>query len=175
MNKTIKLLNKFVAIQDNLQQNFGYVIAWGLLSLVVISTSIVLLRHVFNTGSIALQEAALYNHAIVFMLGFAYTLQQNEHVRIDIFYGKASKIKQAWIDLLGTLFLALPVVIFIFWSSWDYVSLSWSILEQSAEAGGLDYVYLLKTVILIMAFLLGMQLLSLLISSALKINKQGNA
>lgn len=67
------------------------------------------------------------------------------------------------------------MVIFIFWSSWDYVSLSWSILEQSAEAGGLDYVYLLKTVILIMAFLLGMQLLSLLISSALKINKQGNA
>jgi TRAP-type mannitol/chloroaromatic compound transport system permease small subunit len=171
MNNYIDLLNGFVLKQDKLQQYFGKIIAWGLLSLVVISALIVVSRYGFDAGSIALQEVALYNHAAVFMLGFAYTLQQNEHVRIDVFYGQMTISRQAWIDLFGSLFFALPVIIFIAWSSWDYVALSWKIHESSAEAGGLAYVYLLKTVILIMTFLLGLQSVSLLITSALKIKE----
>jgi len=158
--------------QNRLQQSLGQFLAWGLLSLVVVSALIVILRYGFDTGSIALQEVALYNHAVVFMLGFSYTLQQNEHVRVDIFYSQMSEQKRAIIDFIGMLLFALPVIGFIAWASWDYVSISWQIKEASAEAGGLEYVYLLKAVILVMTFLLGLQALSVMIGSALKMKRQ---
>ena len=165
----IKFLTVFVEKQNKLQQFFGQILAWGLLSLVFISALIVVLRYGFDVGSIALQEVALYNHAVIFMLGFAYTLQQNEHVRVDIFYGQMSDRKKAIVDFFGMLFFALPVIAFIAWASWDYISLSWRVYESSAEAGGLEYVYLLKTVILVMTGLLGLQVFSVMIQSALKI------
>ncbi|WP_024852033.1 TRAP transporter small permease subunit [Hydrogenovibrio kuenenii] len=171
MNAFISSLNlwlsKFVHYQDRAQQTLGHIIAWGLLSLVVIAASVVILRYGFNSGSIALQEVVIYNHAIVFMLGMAYTLQQNKHVRVDVFYTNFSPKRKAWIDLLGGLFLALPTLAFILWSSWNYVLLSWKIKEASAEAGGLDYVYLLKTVIWVMAILLIFQVLSMIARSYL--------
>ena len=165
-------LAEMVEKQNRLQQSLGQFLAWGLLSLVVVSALIVILRYGFDTGSIALQEVALYNHAVVFMLGFSYTLQQNEHVRVDIFYSQMSEQKRAIIDFIGMLLFALPVIGFIAWASWDYVSISWQIKEASAEAGGLEYVYLLKAVILVMTFLLGLQALSVMIGSALKMKRQ---
>ncbi len=165
-------LTEMVEKQNRLQQSLGQFLAWGLLSLVVVSALIVILRYGFDTGSIALQEVALYNHAVVFMLGFSYTLQQNEHVRVDIFYSQMSEQKRAIIDFIGMLLFALPVIGFIAWASWDYVSISWQIKEASAEAGGLEYVYLLKAVILVMTFLLGLQALSVMIGSALKMKRQ---
>jgi len=165
----IKFLTLFVEKQNKLQQIFGQILAWGLLTLVFISALIVVLRYGFDVGSIALQEVALYNHAVIFMLGFAYTLQQNEHVRVDIFYGQMSDRKKAIVDFFGMLFFALPVIAFIAWASWDYISLSWRVYESSAEVGGLEYVYLLKTVILVMTGLLGLQVFSVMIQSALKI------
>jgi TRAP-type mannitol/chloroaromatic compound transport system permease small subunit len=165
-------LAKIVEKQNKLQQTFGQVLSWGLLSLVLVSASIVILRYGFDEGSIALQEVALYNHAVVFMLGFAYTLQQNEHVRVDIFYSQMSVIKKAWVDFLGMLIFALPVIGFIAWASWDYVAMSWQIKEASAEAGGLEYVYLLKSVILAMTFLFGLQALSVMIESVLTMARE---
>lgn len=164
-------LQAFVARQNLFQQHFGQILAWGLLSLVLISASIVILRYGFDIGSIALQETALYNHAIIFMLGFAYTLQQNEHVRVDIFYAQLSKKRKAWVDLIGGLIFALPVMIFIALNSWQYVANSWRIFESSAEAGGLPFVYLLKSVILIMLFLLTSQIISDIVKSFLTIKQ----
>lgn len=165
-------LVQFVSKQNNFQQFFGQILAWGLLSLVVLSAAIVVLRYGFDTGSIAMQEMALYNHAVVFMLGFSYTLQQNQHVRVDVFYSHMSKTKQALVDFLGMLFFALPVIGFIAWASWDYVAMSWQIKEASAEAGGLEYVYLLKSVILAMTFLFGLQSLSVMIESVLTMARE---
>ncbi len=165
-------LSQFVKKQNHFQQIFGRTLAWGLLSLVLISAAIVVLRYGFDSGSIAMQEVALYNHAIVFMLGFAYTLQQGEHVRVDVFYSQMPKLNKARVDFFGMLFFALPMIGFIAWVSWDYVALSWQIKESSAEAGGLAYVYLLKSVILIMTFLLGLQSLSALVDSALKMGEK---
>lgn len=175
MNAFISSLNawlaKFVHYQDKAQQSFGHFIAWGLLSLVVIAASVVILRYGFDSGSIALQEVVIYNHSVVFMLGMAYTLQQNKHVRVDVFYNNFSTERKAWIDLLGGLFLALPTLVFILWSSWNYVLLSWRIHEASAEAGGLAYVYLLKTVIWVMAGLLIFQVLSMIARAYLTLAK----
>lgn len=126
---------------------------------------------------IALQESVTWLHAAVFMLGAAYTLQQNEHVRVDIFYHRFSQKTQAIIDIVGTLIFLLPVSIFIFFSSWRYVSLSWKLGEASAEAGGLPGVYLLKTLVLVMPVLLiieGLHQLMVKID-VLRAEKQGGA
>lgn len=171
MKKFNQLLSSFTLAQNRFHQALGHIVAWGMLSLIILAALVVILRYGFNVGSVALQEAVLYNHAILFMLGMGYTLLQNKHVRVDVFYNRGSPSQKAWIDLIGGVFFALPVVIFIFWSSWDYVLSSWHIHEASAEAGGLPYVYLLKTVILLMAALLGLQSLSLIAESWLRIHQ----
>ena len=162
-------LNQFVQIQDRFQIRLGHIVAWGSLSLVVLTALIVVLRYGFNTGSIQMQEAVMYNHAIFFMLGIAYAYQQNQHVRVDIFYAQATPTRKAWIDLIGVLMLALPSMLYLFWTGWDYVSASWAVHERSAEGGGLGDLYLLKTLILIMAGLLVSQSLSIAAKSWLTI------
>ena len=157
---------------DRIAEFTGRSIAWLTLGMVVITFAVVVLRYGLQTGSIALQESVTYLHAIVFMLGAAYTLKHDSHVRVDIFYQKASRRVRAWTDLLGTLFLLFPTCIFIFTSSLDYVASSWSIHEGSREAGGLDGVFLLKTVIPLMAFLLLLQGCSLALRSALVIARR---
>ena len=94
-----------------------------------------------------MQESYVWLHGIVFMLGAGYTLLHNGHVRVDIFYRPKSDEKKAWVDLLGVVFLLLPVITLAFFGSWDYVLKSWKGLEESREAGGLPGLFLLKTVI----------------------------
>ena len=108
----------------------------------------------FNVGWIALQESVIYAHAMVFMLGAAFSLKHNQHVRVDIFYHRMSIRARAWIDTLGTLLFLIPVCGFILLSSYEYVADSIELREGSREAGGLPFVYLLKTQILLMGGLL---------------------
>jgi TRAP-type mannitol/chloroaromatic compound transport system permease small subunit len=110
-----------------------------------------------------------YLHATVFMLGAAYTLKHDGHVRVDIIYQKLSPYARAWIDLLGTLLLLFPVCLYMLYTSMGYVSAAWAIREGSREAGGLDGVYLLKTAIPVMAVLLLLQGCSLLLRNLLVI------
>ncbi len=135
----------------------GRTVSWLSLFLVLITFFIVVLRYVFDSGSIALQEITTYLHASIFLVGMAYTMQQDAHVRVDIFYSRCSKQTKAWIDLFGALFLLLPFLLFVSWVSWFYIAESWSVLEGSREAGGLPGVFLLKSLILVMTFLLGLQ------------------
>ena len=135
----------------------GRTVSWLSLFLVVITFIIVVLRYVFDSGSIALQEITTYLHASIFLIGMAYTMQQDAHVRVDVFYARFSTRTKAWIDLFGALFLLLPFMLFISWVSWSYIVDSWSVLEGSREAGGLPGVFLLKSLILVMTFLLSLQ------------------
>jgi len=135
----------------------GRTIAWLALAMVLITFLVVVMRYGFDSGSIALQESVTYMHAMLFMLGAAYTLRQNGHVRVDIFYQRFSRRGRAWVDLLGTLVLLIPVCLFILSSSFDYVADAWSVKEGSREAGGLPYVYWLKSLILLMPLLLLLQ------------------
>jgi len=135
----------------------GQAISWLTLLMVLITFMIVVLRYVFDTGWIAMQESVNYLHAINFMMGAAYTLQKQKHVRVDIFYQRFSEKQKAMVDLLGTLLLLLPVSAFIIWVSWDYVSASWAMRESSGEAGGLPWLYLLKSLLLLMPLLMIIQ------------------
>ena len=145
---------------DALNENIGKLVAWLVLAMVFTTFLVVLLRYGFNFGRIALQELITYMHALVFMLAGAYTLKHNEHVRVDIFYNTMSIKNKAKVDLLGTLLLLLPFAGFIVWISFDYVITSWQLLEGSREAGGLPFVYILKTAIPVMATLLFLQAVS---------------
>ena len=138
----------------------GRTVSWLSLLLVLVTFIVVVLRYVFDSGSIALQETTTYFHATIFLVGMAYTLQHNAHVRVDIFYSRFSRQGQAWVDLCGALFLLLPFMLFISWISWEYIVDSWSVMEGSREAGGLPGVFLLKSLILVMTTLLSLQALT---------------
>ncbi len=152
---------------DQLSEWTGRGIAWLTLGMVLVTFAVVVLRYLFNIGWIAMQESVTYMHALVFMLGAAYTLRHDGHVRVDIFYQKFSPRGRAWVDLLGTLLLLIPVTVFITWISWEYVASSWELREGSRETGGLPWVYLLKTAIPLMAILMLLQGLSLGLRSLL--------
>ncbi|MGD2053907.1 MAG: TRAP transporter small permease subunit [Gammaproteobacteria bacterium] len=135
----------------------GRAVSWLTLLMVIVTFIVVVLRYVFDTGWIALQESISYMHAMVFLIGASWAVQQEAHVRVDIFYSRFSSKTKAWIDMLGGLLLLLPVMIFVGWISWEYVIDSWDVLEGSREAGGLPGVFLLKTLILVLAGLLVLQ------------------
>ncbi len=151
-----------LALADRLEticRAIGRAIAWLCLPMVVVTAVVVVERYWLQSGSIRLQESITVMHAVVFMLAAAYTLAAGDHVRVDVFYGRMSERARAWVNLLGTLLLLFPFCIFLFWSSLDYVSISWQIREASQEAGGLPYPFvpLLKSCIPLTAVLLGMQ------------------
>ncbi len=134
----------------------GKGLAWLTVLMVLLTFIIVALRYGFNLGWIWLQESLTYLHVAVFTMAAAWTLQLDGHVRVDIFYAQMSDRKRAWVDLLGSLFLLVPFCIFLLVIAWPYVSYSWRLLESSPEAGGLPFVFLLKSMILVMpALLLG--------------------
>lgn len=142
---------------DALSEWSGRAVSWLTLAMVLVTFAIVVLRYVFSLGWIAVQESVLFMHALVFLLGAAFTLKREGHVRVDIFYRKLGAKGRAAVDLAGALLLLLPVCGFIFWVSWDYVAASWALQEGSREAGGLPGVFLLKSAILAMAGLLILQ------------------
>ncbi|MCO4799103.1 MAG: TRAP transporter small permease subunit [Colwelliaceae bacterium] len=150
LENTISFVDKFTELT-------GRTIAWLTFVMVILSFSIVVLRYGFNLGWVAMQESVLYFHGIVFMLGAAYTLKVDGHVRVDIFYQRFTKKQQAKVNLFGALFLLLPVCLTIFIISFDYVAISWEIMEKSSEAGGLPLVYINKSLLLLLTSTLFLQ------------------
>jgi len=120
----------------------------------------IFLRYFFSIGSISIQELIMYFHASIFMLGISYTYKENSHVKIDIFYNKLSEKNKTILSLIGVILLIIPFAIFIIFISFDMVSSSWSIFEGSSEAGGLDLVFILKSLIPLSGLLILLQALS---------------
>jgi len=156
----IETFNQFAKHLEKISVFTGRAVSWLTILMVLTTFAIVVLRYGFGIGSIAMQESVVYMYALVFLIGIPYTLKEDGHVRVDIFYCKMNNRSKAWVNLLGSLFLLFPVTLFIAWISWDYVLASWAMKEQSGEAGGLPGIYLLKSSILIMTFLLIIQGLS---------------
>jgi TRAP-type mannitol/chloroaromatic compound transport system permease small subunit len=150
-------INKIVKGIDTFTEITGKLISWLSLCMVLLTFIIVVLRYGFNVGSVAMQESVLFFHGLVFMAGAAYTLKNDEHVRVDIFYHKFSVKTKALVNIFGSLFLLLPVCIFIYVASLDYILLAWRIMEKSSEAGGLPFVYLTKSFLFLLAITLGLQ------------------
>ena len=135
--------------------------------MVVVTFVVVVMRYVFDAGLIWVQESVIWMHAMVFMLGSAYTLRSEEHVRVDVFYRTMSKQRRAWVDLVGVLIFLMPVCLFLALKSFDFVAQSWSLKEASRESGGLPYPFfpMLKSVLLLMPLTVALQGISLFLGS----------
>ena len=152
---------------DRISSVMGRAASWLTLLMIIVTFVIVVMRYVFDAGLIWLQESVTWMHAVVFMLGAAYTLQQEEHVRVDVFYRAMSPERRALVDALGVVLFLLPLCLFLAWKSFDFVAVSWKIREASRESGGLAYpmVPLLKSVLLVMPLAVALQGISLLLRS----------
>ena len=148
---------------DNLLDRFSTVIgkttAWLTLFMVLVTFVVVVMRYVFDAGFIWLQESVIWMHAVVFMLGAAYTLRDEEHVRVDVFYRAMSPRRRAWVDLIGVLIFLFPLCGFLALNTWDFVLQSWSVREASREPGGLPYPFIpiLKSVMLLLRVTVALQ------------------
>ena len=149
--------------------------AWCAIALVAVQFTVVVLRYVFGVGMIMMQEGVIYLHATLFLLGAAYTLKCDGHVRVDIFYRDASVRTKALVDMFGAVVFLLPVCALILWSAVPYVQTSWSVFEGSRETSGIQAVFLLKTLIIVFAVLMALQGLSLLIHSLSHLRDEGSA
>lgn len=163
-----------IRLLDGFSEWTGRLISWLTLFMVVATFVVVVMRYVFEQGNIALQESVVYMHSFVFLLGAAYTLKHDGHVRVDIIYRPLGEKGKAIINLIGTLFLLLPVCIFLFWISWEYVATSWSLKEGSQEAGGIAYRYVLKSALLAMPAMMVLQGLAELLRSLLVLTGQAH-
>lgn len=145
----------------------GRAAAWLTLFMVIVTFVVVVMRYVFDAGLIWMQESVVWMHATVFMLGAAYTLRDEEHVRVDVFYRSMSARHRAWVDLIGVVIFLFPLCLFLAWNSFDFVTQSWSLREVSRESGGLPYPFvpMLKSVLLLMPLAVGLQGLSLFLKS----------
>ena len=126
-----QLLLRCARTLDGLNEWIGRAVSWLSLLMVLVTFAVVVLRYAFDTGWIAMQESVTYMHAVLFLAGAAYTLKHQGHVRVDVFYRRFSPRGRAWVDLFGGLLLLLPVCLFIFYMSWDYVVQSWALQEGS--------------------------------------------
>ncbi len=144
INKKINAIN--IAI--------GKSFSWLLLFMVLLTCLIVILRYVFSIGFIWMQELVRYFYASVFLACAAYTMVEDEHVRVDIFYSNLSDKNKALVNLLGNILFLLPVCITIFYYSFYYVLNSWMQFEGSLEERGLHAVFILKSFIWLFAIML---------------------
>ena len=135
----------------------GKISSWFSLALVLLISTDVLLRYVFNFSTAALYEMEWHLFAIIFLLASPYTLQKNKHVRVDVFYNNFSKRKKNIVDLIGNIIFLIPFSFIIFYTSLPFVADSYSILESSPDPGGLPYRFIIKSIIPIAFFLLMIQ------------------
>ena len=169
----MNLINLISKAIDHAIKVIGTAVSWLTLIMTVITFLIVILRYVFNIGSIWMQESLVWMHSAIFLLGAAYTLKLDEHVRVDIFYRSFSPKQKSWVNIIGAIFFALPVCIFLLIVTGDFVSSSWFVKEISRDAGGLLYpaIPLLKSMLLIMPLLIIFQIISILCKEFTKIRE----
>lgn len=148
---------------DRINRATANVVRWFALLMALIQFAIVLGRYIFGINSIAAQESVLYLHATFFMLGAGYTLLIDKHVRVDVFYAAASPATQRRIEIFGHLFLLLPSMAALMYWSWPSVRNSWKILEGPISVGGIEAVFLLKTLIPAFCILIMLQSVATLI------------
>ena len=162
-------LRKVSKIINNLNVKIGRLFSWLLLLMVLLTCLIVVLRYLFNIGFIWMQELVRFFYAAVFLICAAYTLAEDAHVRVDIFYSKLSLKKKSIVNLLGSLIFLIPVCYITFYYSYSYVINSWLQFEGSLEERGLHAVFIMKTFIWIFAFMLFAQGISIIINSVKKV------
>ena len=144
---------------DLIIKNSGKFSSFLILFLITLVSISVILRYVFSIGFIWLQDLYIWIHAIFILLGLAYTLNADEHVRIDLLYRSFNEKIKKKINFFGALFFGLPVSYILIFNGFDYFYRSFLLNESSKETGGLPYIFLLKFFIFLIGILLFFELL----------------
>jgi|TARA_B110000261_G_scaffold46706_2_gene54780 TRAP-type mannitol/chloroaromatic compound transport system permease small subunit len=159
---------------DILNETIGRAASWLVLAMVLLICYDVTMRYSFHQGSVALQELEWHLFALIFLLGSAYTLKHNNHVRVDILYQSQylSNKHRALINIFGILLFLIPFCVLILITTWPFVENAYYYLEGSPDPGGLPYRYLLKGSILVAFTLLILQGVAELLRNYLILTKQ---
>ena len=152
----LEQLVKFLNLIIKFSGKYGSILIIALILLV--STSVIL-RYVFSIGFIWLQDLYIWVHAIFILLGIAFTLNANEHVRIDLLYRSVTENFKKKVNLLGALIFGLPLSFILVFYGFDYFYRSYQLGESSKESGGLPYIFILKFFIFVFGILLFFELL----------------
>jgi len=146
-------------IIDKTIKYLGYFTAFILAILVLLVVYDATARYLFSTGSIALQELEWHLFDVVILFGIAYTLRENAHVRVDIFYASYSPKMKALVNFISSLFFILPFSLLIIYIGIDFVQMSFAQNEASSNPGGLEYRYLVKALLPLSFIFLSLQAL----------------
>jgi TRAP-type mannitol/chloroaromatic compound transport system permease small subunit len=165
----VNAMTWLVRVFDAINEYVGRWVSWLTVFMVLVVTVVVIMRYIFSIGFIWMQESYVWAHGVVFMLGAGYTLLHDGHVRIDVFYRSASQTYRDIVNIIGCTIFALPLCWLVFDRSISYVTRSFGVMERSAEAGGMPFLFLLKGVILAFSLLLAMQAISLILRSVLSL------
>ena len=144
-----KTLDKFVV-------GVGEATAWLNVALVLVIITQVILRYVFRSGLVMLEELQWHLYAIGIMIGLSYCAIRDTHIRLDLFHHRFPQRGKEIVDLLGTVFLLIPMIIIILMHSWPFVAESFMINEASDSVVGLPFRWFVKSFLLIGFGLLGL-------------------
>lgn len=142
---------------DGLNNALGKCFSWLCLGIVLLTFARVVGRYIFGEDAAWQGEIVMFMHAIVFLGMSGFALKENAHVRVDVFFQRLSNVNQAWVNLLGSVFLLLPFCLAFAYYSWGFVADSWSLMESSPEPDGIGGVFIAKTFILIFCATLFLQ------------------
>ena len=155
---------------DQIVAHLGKATAWLTLLLVFLVAGDVLFRYVWHISSVAEQEFEWHVLAVIALFGASYTLQQGDHVRVDIFYERYSPRVKRWMDVLLPALFIVPTMLFIAILSLQFVGMSWEIKESSPDPGGLPGRYLIKTFVPLGFFLVALQGIAMTLSGITQLN-----
>ncbi len=169
-DRRVTALQRISAAIDRLNDRIGSAIQWLALVMVVIGAFNAIARYTGQYTGMSLSSNAYldlqwYFFSLIFLMGSAYGLNHDYHVRVDVMYARLSRRARAWIDLTGSVLFLVPFAVLMFWISWGWVVRSWTILETSADPGGLPR-YPIKSVVLVSFLLLLLQALSQIVKNA---------
>lgn len=162
-----KVLLKVSNAIDLLNENIGRGVSWLNTLLVVVICYDVTARYLFNSSSAGIVELEWHLFSFIFLLGAAYALLYDRHVRVDVFYQNFTEKKKAWINLTGTLLFLIPFCIITINASFIFTANAFAINEGSPDPGGLPARYIVKAAIPLGFFLLLLQAISLAFKSIL--------
>ncbi|MDC9726061.1 MAG: TRAP transporter small permease subunit [Gammaproteobacteria bacterium] len=164
-------MKSLITIIESITEWVGRTASWLVLAMVLLICYDVAMRYLFQQGSVALQELEWHLFALIFLLGSAYTLKHDEHVRVDILYQSRflTDKHRALINIFGTLLFLLPFCILMLITAWPFVENAFYYNEGSPDPGGLPYRYLLKATLLIAFGLLILQGIAGLLKNILKL------
>jgi len=167
MNALLQQFDKLADLIDRLNEWIGRFTGWLVVALVLLVCYDVGMRYLFQAGSVGLQELEWHIFALIFLLGAAYTLKHDEHVRVDVLYQsrRMTPRRRAMVNLFGCLFMLLPFCMLMIVSALPFVEMSFGWAESSPDPGGLPYRWLLKAMIPTGFALLALQGLALSIRS----------